>query len=201
MWSFLVHLLHMAHDALVDLGHRHHISRSRHVVLVQTLDVETQSLHCTSLVVSMMTHSEHFPNECHAILHALISDNFLRDVRHWQIHDLLPDAICKFLRGLGHQRFLLRDSFWDPFRRHTVILSWAARHLVHSPHVRPIASISNETASRDEQRGREDGVKHTAETEHHAQDTPLGHRATHTTHTQSQTNVIVNLSIAVGRFG
>ena len=68
----LRYLLSHFHDALDLECWHHHISRSRHVILVQTLDIQTQSIHCTRLVATMMTHSEHFSSACHAILHALL---------------------------------------------------------------------------------------------------------------------------------
>ena len=158
--------------ALVDLEHRHHhISRSRHVVLVQTSkgldkynmprpgDVETHSFQCAKLVTTMMRHSEHFPSALDlpinfllgawhwrikgklpsAILHALLWNELqatLLVLGYRHIHDLLPETSLhalvshtlntfrNFLRGLGHHRKVLSNSFLDPLRRHKLNHLW-----------------------------------------------------------------------------
>ena len=94
------HLLHTSHDALVDLGRsHHHVSKSRHVELVQALDVETHSIQCASLVITMMRHSEHFTSALD------LPGNFLLDVGHWHINEELPSTILHALLWCRRHNF------------------------------------------------------------------------------------------------
>ena len=113
------------HNLLLDLRHgHHHIYRLRHVVLVQPLDVQAHSVHCASLVTTMMTHlhSEHFP--CALDLPSVrlrcgSPPDLLTDSRH----ALLRRTLSNFhdaLRDMRHRecRNLPPDSFLDAFKRH-----------------------------------------------------------------------------------
>ena len=90
----------MGHNAFDDLEWWHHlVPKSRHVVLVQTLE-EPRVVHA-SLVITLITqlHTEHFFRVRRSIVNALLKNKkqtILLDVEHWHIHDWLPecDSAC-----------------------------------------------------------------------------------------------------------